>query len=118
MSSTVLDLCKWDWELLDGKIVPPAVVTQMITPPDVPQLANPDVKSLYAYGLARITRFGRTEILHSGEVPGFKSTTATFLDTGWSIAILVNNTSFDIGELRIQIENAVCSPNSALRASC
>jgi D-alanyl-D-alanine carboxypeptidase len=118
MSSTVLDLCKWDWELLGGNILPPAVITQMITPPDVPQYANPSVKSFYAYGLGNILRFGRTEIFHSGEVPGFRSTTATFLDTGWSIAILVNNDSFDIDELRIQIENAVCSPHSALRASC
>lgn len=118
MSSTVLDLCKWDWELLGGKILPPSVITQMITPPDVPILDNPSTKSVYAYGLANIQHYNRTEILHTGEVPGFKSITATFLDTGWSVSILVNNSSFDINELRLQIEDAVCSPTSAFVSQC
>jgi len=118
MSSTVLDLCKWDWELLNGQIVPPAVVKQMLTPPDVPDYENPSVRATYAYGLEVISRFGRTEIFHNGTAPGFKATTATFPDTGWSIAIIVNNTDFSVSELRKEIENAVCNPDSALKSHC
>jgi D-alanyl-D-alanine carboxypeptidase len=118
MSSTVLDLCKWDWELLNGEILPAAVVQQMISPPDVPDYENPSVRSVYAYGLEVINRFGRTEVFHNGTAPGFKATTATFPDTGWSIAIIVNNNPFSVSELRKEIENAVCSPDSALRSDC
>jgi CubicO group peptidase (beta-lactamase class C family) len=119
MSSTVLELDQWDEELLGGKILPPAVVSQMITPPPVPVFGNPSQPSFYAYGLVNVQHYGRTEILHSGEIPpGFKSTTATFLDTAWSISIFVNNSSFDIDELRVQIEDAVCAPQSKLNSFC
>lgn len=118
MSSTVLDLCKWDWELLSGAVVPPAVVKQMITPSGVPDFTKPNIPSTYAYGLDVVSRFGRTEVLHDGTAPGFKATTATFPDTGWSIAIIVNNNPFNVIQLREAIENAVCSPDSKLRSDC
>jgi len=118
MSSTVLDLCKWDWELLSGEVVPPAVVKQMITPSGVPDFTKPSIPSTYAYGLDVVSRFGRTEVLHDGTAPGFKATTATFPDTGWSIAIIVNNNPFNVIQLREAIENAVCSPDSKLRSDC
>jgi D-alanyl-D-alanine carboxypeptidase len=118
MSSTVLDLCKWDWELLSGQIVPPAVVTQMTTPTGVPEFDKPTLPSTYAYGLEVVSKFERTEVFHDGTAPGFKATTATFLDTGWSIAIIVNNSPFNVIQLRDAIENAVCNPNSAFRSDC
>lgn len=118
MSSTVLDLCKWDWELLSGEVVPSAVVQQMITPSGVPDFTKPSIPSTYAYGLDVINRFGRTEVLHDGTAPGFKATTATFLDTGWSVAIIVNNNPFNVIQLREAIENAICSPDSEFKSDC
>jgi len=61
MSSTVLDLCKWDWELLNGEVVPPAVVKQMTTPTGVPDFAIPNIASIYAYGLEVVPRFDPPE---------------------------------------------------------
>ena len=114
ISSNVVDLVNWDHLLMTGQVVSPASFQQMITPP--PNVNSPS-GIRYGFGLVRDTYLGRPDIWHDGEIPGFNSANAVFLDDGFTVVVLTNSDPFDAIGLVDKIIVAVCT-NSQLASNC
>lgn len=93
--STVLDLAKWDADLLAGKTLTPAEQTQMRTPVKL-------TDGKYApYGLGwQTTPFkGHPQASHGGSNPGYRSHFMRLLDERLSVIILTNSDDANPGAI-------------------
>lgn len=85
--STVGDLYTWIQALVNGEVVPQAVLDAMWQA-SVPIPGAPDVK--YAYGLVSLPIAGHTAIGHNGGINGFAATLNYFPDDKVTIIALSN----------------------------
>src|SRR5262249_12848015 len=80
LSSTTLDLLKWERALFGGKVLTPASLAKMTTP----------LKNNYAFGLVVQTANGRKVIEHDGGIDGFNTHMAYYPDSGVIVIVLGN----------------------------
>jgi D-alanyl-D-alanine carboxypeptidase len=99
--SDVQDLASFDAALFNGKLLPAAQFTEMVTPP-------PNVVTNYAMGWMKTTVLNRPFVWHEGGLPGALSYNGFFLDDGFSISLLMNESSIDIVSFSEQMVEAVC----------
>jgi D-alanyl-D-alanine carboxypeptidase len=117
--SNVQDLATWDAALLDGKVMPASLFTEMVTPANVPDYPQGQ-PSQYAMGWVRGTVVGHPFVWHNGETSSYTAFNAMFLDDGFSVALLSNGAVqedvpfFTLGD---QIIQGICT-SSATAASC
>ena len=78
--STTEDLLKWERALLGGKLLSPASLQKMLTPP----------KGDYAYGVVVRTVNGRRQVWHNGGIDGFNSCMVHYPETGVTVIVLGN----------------------------
>jgi len=93
LNSDVSDLVAWDTAFFGGRIVSPASVREMTTPPALPNA----VADGYAFGWIVGNVYGRTEIWHNGGIPGFAARNAYFPSEHLAIVVLANKIGFDSG---------------------
>jgi D-alanyl-D-alanine carboxypeptidase len=87
--STVLDLATWDAALRNGTLIPPALFTEMVTPPAF-ESGLPENQQ-YAMGWVPTTSLGRSVVFHNGLIyGGYASINVLFPDDGFSISVLTN----------------------------
>ena len=96
--STPGDLAKWDFALLDGRVLKPESFTLMTTPR---QLAG-GRRSDYACGLAMHAQGGRQVLAHGGAVSGFNTSSAMVPSTR-SAVIMTSNLDGGLGPLPGQL---------------
>lgn len=113
LSSNVYDLVTWDNALLNGRVVSPASFKAMTTSNG---FATPDGGS-YGFGLALATVAGRPVIWHNGQIGGFTTEDAIFLDSGFAVVVLTNNQDANPDAIVLKIMNAVCT-SSPLAGNC
>jgi len=113
LSSNVYDLVAWDDALLNGKIVSPASFKAMTTSNG---FAIPGGGS-YGFGLALATINGRPVIWHNGQIGGFTTENAVFLDSGFAVVVLTNDQDANPDDVVLKIINAVCD-SSQLAGNC
>jgi D-alanyl-D-alanine carboxypeptidase len=95
LNSDVLDLVTWDTAFFGGKVVSPASVREMTTPPVLPS-SGVDV---YAFGWILGAVYGRTEVWHNGGIPGFAARNVYFPSEHLAVVVLANKIGFDSGPI-------------------
>lgn len=106
--SDVQDLATFDAALFNGKVLPVAQFTEMVTLPDVRGAS-------YAMGWSSVegTVLNRPYLSHNGGSPGSGAHNGLFLDDGFSISILTNGRpNDDIGAFAVQVLQAVCTSSA------
>ena len=96
--STCEDLCAWHAALLGGKVLQPAMLTQMLTPVtlndgSLPMQANRKGEKTpvrYGFGIGVNPIDGRRAVSHGGNIQGFASNLETLQDDGLTIAMMIN----------------------------
>lgn len=117
--SNVQDLATWDAALLNGKVIPAALFTVMVTPsgaPNYPQGGPSD----YAMGWVQGTEAGHPFAWHNGETFAYTSFNGMFLDDGFSVIVLTNmpiTEDTPLLNLEEQLIQGVCTA-SATSADC
>lgn len=86
LESTVGDLAKWNAAILSGRIISPSVLSQMWTPPHLPN----GLKSDYGMGWINQTFKGHRVIWHNGGIPGYTGFLGHFPDDNLTVIILSN----------------------------
>jgi CubicO group peptidase (beta-lactamase class C family) len=86
--ATARGLVRWNQALYGGKILTPAELELMETPPTLA------TGSTYGFGLMIGTLTGRQSFWHTGGLPGYAAYDAYFPDDGLSIVVLVNAAPF------------------------
>jgi len=117
--SNVQDLATWDAALLNGKVLPAPLLTEMVTPANVPDYPQ-GPPSKYAMGWVRGTEVGHPFVWHNGETFSYTAFNAVFLDDGFSVTLLANGAvSEDVPffSLADQLIKGICT-SSATAASC
>lgn len=84
--ATVGDLAKWDAAILSGRILSPSALSEMWTPPHLPN----GVKSDYGMGWINQTFNGHRVIWHNGGIPGYTGFLGHFPDDSLTVIILSN----------------------------
>jgi len=113
LSSNVSDLVAWDNALTHGRVVSPASFTAMTTPNG---FLMPDGSS-YGFGLVLSTFNHRQVVWHNGQIGGFTTENAVFLDSGFTVVVLTNDQNADTDAIVVQIMGAVCNA-SQLSGNC
>jgi D-alanyl-D-alanine carboxypeptidase len=117
--SNVQDLATWDAALLNGKVIPPALFTVMVTPSGLP-IYPQGGPSPYAMGWVQETEVGHPFVWHNGETLAYTSVNGMFLDDGFSVIVLTNmtvNEDTPLLNLEEQLMQAVCT-SSATAGNC
>jgi CubicO group peptidase (beta-lactamase class C family) len=113
LSSNVYDLVAWDNALISGKVVSPASFKAMTTSNGFQIAAG----GSYGFGLALWTFHNRPIIWHDGQIGGFTTETAVFLDSGFAVVVLTNDQDANPDAVILNIMNAVCN-SSQLAGNC
>jgi D-alanyl-D-alanine carboxypeptidase len=113
LSSNVYDLVVWDNALINGKVVSPASFKAMTTSNgfQIPGGGS------YGFGLALWTFNNRPIIWHDGQIGGFTTETAVFLDSDFAVVVLTNDQDANPDAVVLSIMNAVCN-SSQLAGNC
>jgi CubicO group peptidase (beta-lactamase class C family) len=104
LSTKVYDLVAWDTALVNGKVVSPDSFKTMTTSNG---FGTPEGGS-YGFGLALWTFNNRPIIWHNGQIGGFTTETAVFLDSGFTVVVLTNDQDANPDAVVLKIMNAVC----------
>jgi CubicO group peptidase (beta-lactamase class C family) len=96
--STCEDLCAWHAGLLGGKLLQPAMLTQMLTPAtlndgSLPMQQNRKGEKAavrYGFGISLNPIDGHKGASHGGNIQGFASNLETLTDEGLTIAMIIN----------------------------
>ncbi|ATQ41899.1 serine hydrolase domain-containing protein [Caulobacter mirabilis] len=95
--STPEDMCRWHAALLGGKALKPESLKTMLTPGrtskgELPiSLTGKDKTPVrYGFGLNIGEADGRTIVSHGGGIQGFSSSLHSIVDTGFTVAMVVN----------------------------
>jgi D-alanyl-D-alanine carboxypeptidase len=83
---TAQHLARWDQSLLEGKLLKPASLNEMITPI---RLKN-GALTIYALGVFVSNANGHPKLEHGGAVSGFVSDNAVWLGQGTAVVVLTN----------------------------
>ena len=86
LAMTAEDLAKWDQSLLEGKLLKPASLNEMITPA---RLKN-GTPTNYALGVNVSNANGHPKLEHGGAVSGFVSDNALWLDQKAAVVVFTN----------------------------
>jgi D-alanyl-D-alanine carboxypeptidase len=111
--ATPTDLVHWDDAFFNGRVVAPAMVKRLTTPPALPFAK----KSTYAAGWIAEAIDGHPEIWHNGGLPGFNTRNAYFPDQHLAIAVFGNIVSFDGTSITRGILRTFVLPTSAQLAA-
>jgi D-alanyl-D-alanine carboxypeptidase len=117
--SNVQDLATWDAALLNGKVMPPALFSEMVTPSGLPIYPQGGA-SPYAMGLVAATEVGHPMVWHNGETAAYTSINGVFLDDGFSVIVLTNTPVQEVTpllQLQQQLIQSICS-SSATAGNC
>lgn len=118
--SNVQDLATWDAALLNGKVIPSALFTEMVTPPSGVTNYPQGGPTGYAMGLVRDTEVGHPVAWHNGETYAYTSFNGMFLDDGFSVIVLTNmpiSEDTPLLNLEVQLMQAICT-SSATAGNC
>ncbi len=96
--STCEDLCAWHAALLGGKVLQPAMLTQMLTPatlndgslPMQPNRKGERTAIRYGFGIGLNPIDGHHAVSHGGNIHGFASNLETLPDERVTIAMIIN----------------------------
>jgi len=96
ISSTSLDLLKWDRALYTEKLVKQATLTQAFSPMKL----TTDSLSYYGFGweIRNEAKLGKI-VWHAGDNPGYKTEIIRYIDAGKTIILLNNNAHEREGEI-------------------
>jgi CubicO group peptidase (beta-lactamase class C family) len=86
LAMTARDLALWDQALLEGKLLKPASLNEMIT---TVRLKN-GAPTNYALGLGVSNAAGHPKLEHGGAVSGFVSDNAVWLEQGAAVVVFTN----------------------------
>jgi CubicO group peptidase (beta-lactamase class C family) len=86
LGSTVEDLIRWDAALFEGQLLDINAQERMYSPT---QLGNGRIEE-YGFGCGTTTYLGHRLIHHPGDIPGFRTFIARFIDDAAMIAVLAN----------------------------
>ncbi|MBI5535952.1 MAG: beta-lactamase family protein [Deltaproteobacteria bacterium] len=105
LSSTAHDLALWDR----------ALASHLLIDADTDRLRTTPVRSVYALGVARETRYGHEVESHNGGIDGFANAFARVPKLGLALVILTNNDRFPVdgcadAVLRILLEGKPVPP--------
>lgn len=113
LSSNLHDLVAWDNALIHGKVVSPASFQAMTTSNGFPMPGG----GSYGFGLALWTFNNRPIIWHDGQIGGYTTETAVFLDSGFTVVVLTNDQDANPDALVLSIMNGVCN-SAQLSGNC
>jgi D-alanyl-D-alanine carboxypeptidase len=96
--STCEDLCAWHGALLGGKLLRPALLSEMLTPATLSDGSLPTQQDRkgektavrYGFGLGLNPIEGHRAVSHGGNIHGFASNLETLVDENLSIAMIIN----------------------------
>ena len=88
--ATPSDITRWDDAFFNGRVVPPAMVLRLTTPPTLPYAK----KTTYAAGWIVDAVDGHPEIWHNGGIPGFNTRNAYFPDEHLAVVVFGNTAPF------------------------
>jgi D-alanyl-D-alanine carboxypeptidase len=115
--SNVQDLATWDAALLNGKVIPAALLTEMVTPPAaVPVYQQAGALSSYAMGWIRSMAYGHPVIMHNGRTFAYTAFNGVFLDNGFSLTILTNvdvRGTAALNDFAATLTQAICTSSAA-----
>ena len=117
--SNVQDLATWDAALLNGTVIPPELLSVMVTPSGLPSYPQGGA-STYAMGWVDAVEVGRPFIWHNGETAAYTSINGMFLDDGFSVIVLTNmpvNEDTPLLNLEQQLIQSICG-SSATAGNC
>ena len=97
--STARDLVRWNMALMNGKVVSPDSLEQMMTPFLLPNGENTG----YGFGLGMDDFEGHRRISHGGGIYGFNSMLACYPDDDVYVAVISNSTAASAGNLAREI---------------
>ena len=86
LAMTPHDLALWDQSLMEGKLLKPSSLAQMITPARLKNGAPTD----YGLGVGIGNENGHPKLGHGGAVSGFVSDNVVWLDQGAAVAVFTN----------------------------
>jgi len=86
LALTPHDLALWDLSLMQGKLLKPSSLRQMITPARLKNGAPTD----YGLGIGISNDNGHPRLSHGGAVSGFVSDNVVWLDQGAAVAVFTN----------------------------
>ena len=86
LAMTAEDLARWNLGLLEGKLIRPELMDEMIK---APRLKN-GAPTSYGLGVAISNDGGHPKVQHGGAVAGFVSSNTVWLDQGAAVAVLCN----------------------------
>lgn len=118
--SNVDDLVTWNAALLSGKIIPPALLTTMVTPPASVPIFGGTSPSIYAMGWILQSAAGHPYVSHDGQTGSYSAFNGLFLDDGFSVSIMTNvaiTNSALIEQFAQSLIQSICS-SAATAASC
>lgn len=118
--SNVQDLATWDAALLNGKVIPPALFTVMVTPPPGVTNYQQGGPTDYAMGWVHGGEVGHPFIWHNGETYSYTSVNGMFLDDGFSVVVLTNmpvHEDTPLLNLEQELMQAICT-SSATAGDC
>ena len=84
LAMTARDLALWDQGLMEGKLLKPALMDEMIKPVRLKNGAPTD----YALGIENTDAAGHPRLQHGGAVAGYVSSNTVWLDQGAAVAVL------------------------------
>ena len=112
--SNVQDLAAWDAALLNGRVIPPALFTLMVTPSGLPMYPQGG-PSPYAMGWVQATEAGHPLAWHNGETLAYTAFNGVFLDDGFSVIVLTNmpvNEDTPLLNLAEQLMQGICTSST------
>lgn len=109
--STARDLAKWQWALLDGRVLSPASWAAMTAP----AVLRDGRETTSGFGLGLRVQHGRRVFAHSGAVDGYAAYGAIVPSTGSAIVLLANQ-SGGLGSLAGRVLDAMFEADAAAPA--
>jgi CubicO group peptidase (beta-lactamase class C family) len=106
LCSTVVDLVRWNAALHGGRVLPPALYEQMITPATL----TDGSRTSYGLGLAIGELRGRRLIAHGGGAPGFSTYLGYYPEERLTIAVLTNHEAGNAQAIHRALAEAVLDP--------
>jgi len=92
LAMTASDLALWDQSLLEGKLLKPASLDELIRPTRLKNGAPVN----YGLGMSVSNASGHPRLQHGGAVSGFVSSNAVWLDQGAALVVLSNMDGSDV----------------------
>lgn len=112
LSTNLYDFVAWDAGLISGKVISAASFKEMTTPSSTDKNGGS-----YGFGIGLRNFNNRPTIWHNGGISGFQAETDVFLDSGFTVVVLINLNSANPDAIAQQIIGAVCN-SSQFSSNC